>query len=201
MATDTLLLKNQALGYLKNDNTIEDESENSIENDKVNLYWDTCVGVVQRAHLWDFAKKRVTLALTGTAPTGWAYQYAYPSDCIRADRIYNALDPQDIKLDRIPFEVAKNPSGAGKVIWTDEGNAELIYGILETEPTAWSDDFDNALALLLAHKLALAISNDARRSSDLLTLYLAAIDQAQTNNTREGVKNVELEADWVGDRA
>jgi hypothetical protein len=201
MASSTLLLKNQALGYLKNDNTIEDEAEHSLENEKVNLYWDTCVGYVQRDHLWGFAKKQVTLALSGTAPDGWEYQYVYPTDCVRADRIYNSLDPQNIKLPKIPFEVAANSGVTGKVIWTDQAVAQLVYGVLVTEPTLWTDDFDDALGLYLGHKLALAISNDARRSADLLTLYRDSINRAQTNNVREGAKNIELETSWIGDRA
>lgn len=201
MATDNLEIWNMALGYLKGDNTVDDENENTYEAKKCRLYWNTCRSFVLKDHLWSFAKKRATLALTGTAPDGWTYQYKYPSDCIKADRIYDAFDPQDLKGKRIDFEVASNPAGTGKVIWTDQADAQLVYGTDVTDPAMWEPDFDNALSLYMGHKLAIAIMNSAKRSKELLDLYYATMDTAQVNNTREGTKNVDYEADWVGDRA
>lgn len=200
MATDNLQIWNMALGYLKGDNTVDDETENSYEAKKCRLYWDTCLSFVLRDHLWSFAKKRESLALTGTAPDGWAYQYKYPTDCIKADRIYNSSDPQDQQSDRLDFEVAANPTGLGKVIWTNEASAQLIYGINVTDPLLWTADFDNALSLYLGHKLALAIANSSKRSQDLLNLYYATKSTAETNNVREGTKNVDHDADWIDAR-
>jgi len=201
MASSNLVIWNMALGLLKNSNSVENEDENSFEAEQIRIYYETCVGFVLRDHLWNFAKKQQVLASTGTAPTGWEFQYIYPTDCIKAGRIYNPIDPQDILLDRIPFEVAKDPDSPGQVIWTNLDAAELIYGINVTDPSRWTPDFDNALSLYLGHKIAFAISNSRQRAADLLTLYYATFDTAQTNNTREGTKNVDLQADWIGARS
>jgi hypothetical protein len=201
MASSNLVIWNMSLGLLKNSNSVEDEQEDSFEAEQIRTYYETCVGFVLRDHLWNFAKKQVALASTGTPPTGWGFQYVYPTDCIKAGRIYNPIDPQDVRDDRIPFEVAKDPDSPGKVIWTNLDAAELIYGINVTDPSLWEPDFDNALSLYLAHKIAFSISNSRQRAADLLTLYYATFDTARTNNTREGTKNVDLQAEWIEDRA
>lgn len=200
MATSKLQIWNMALGYLKNQNSVEDENENSLAAKQCRIYYDSVIGRVLRGHLWGFAKKRQSLALTGTAPTGWAFQYSYPTDCILTDHLYNPLDPQDLTLDRLDFEIAKNPDTAGKVIWTDQGEAILIYGINVIDTTLWTPDFDTAAALLLGHNLALSLANNRQRSSDLRGLYFEVINEAQKSNTREGTKNVDHGATWTEDR-
>jgi len=200
MASSNLEIWNMAIGYLKNTNSVEDEEENSLEAKQARLYFPTALGYVLRAHLWGFAAKQDTLALTGTPPTGWLFQYKYPTDCIRADHIFDPLNPKDTLDKRIPFKILQNPAGVGKVIVTDCKEAELVYGINVTTPTFWTPDFDDALALYFGHKLALTLANNSKRSSELFNLYSASINQAQVNDTREGTKNVDQEAEWTMER-
>lgn len=200
MATSKLQIWNMALGYLKNQNSVEDENENSLAAKQCRIYYETVIGRVLRGHLWGFAKKRQTLALVGIAPAGWAFQYGYPTDCILTGHLYNPLDPQDAMLDRIDFEVAKNPDISGKVILTNQDEAVLIYGVNVVDTTLWTPDFDYAAALLLGHNLALSLANNRQRSSDLRGLYFEVINEAQKSNTREGTKNVDHAATWTEDR-
>jgi len=200
MASSKLQIWNMALGYLKNKNSIEDENENSFEAKQCRIYYDTVIGRVLRAHLWGFAKRQVTLALTGTAPTGWEFQYAFPTDAIKADRIFNPVDPQDSLTERVAFEIANDPDGSGTVIWTNQKEAQFVYGINVTDTTLWTPDFDDAAALLLGSKLGFSISNQRQRAADLRNLYFEAINESQTNNVREGTKNVDNVASWTEDR-
>jgi len=201
MAGSKLIIWNMALGYLKNRNTIASETEQSFEAKQVRTYYDTVVGRALRDHLWGFAKKQDALALIVDPPSGWGFQYAYPTDCIKADRIFNPLDPKDNSLDRIPFVVAKNPSGPGQVIWTDKAEAEFVYGLEITDTTQWTPDFDDAVALLLGSKLGFSIANNSKRAGELRLLYFESINEAQTNNAREGTKNLDQGASWTRARA
>lgn len=197
MASSNLQIWNMALGYLKNKNSVQNENENSFEAKQCRIYFDTVIGRVLRGHLWGFAKKQAVLALTGTAPDGWEFQYAYPGDCILTDHLYNSLDPQDSLLKRLPFEVRNDPDASGRVILTNQEDAQLIYGINETNPILWTPDFDRAAALLLGSELGFSIANKRQRAADLRGLYFEQINEAQRNNTREGVKNVDDEASWT----
>ena len=40
-------------------------------------------------HNWNFARKRLDLALTSDEVSGWTYSYAWPTDCLAPRRIYN----------------------------------------------------------------------------------------------------------------
>lgn len=200
MADDKLQIWNMALGFIKNTNSVQDENEQTPAAKQCRIYYDSARGTVLRDHLWNFARKQDTLAITGEAPTGWQFQYAYPSDCIKLNRIYNPVDPQDIALDRLPFEVASNPDGAGKVIWANLEEAELIYGINVDDTTKFEPDFDLVLALYLGHFLALAIANNSKRAGELRLLYHETLNRAETNNAREGVRNVDILADTIAAR-
>jgi len=200
MATSVVQIWNMALGFLKNTNSVQAENENSLEAKQCRIYYDTALGVVLRGHLWGFAKKQSTLALTGTPPTGWKFQYIYPTDAIKVGRIFNPADPQGLCFPKVDFEVAQNPNGNGKVIWTNLKEAQLIYGIEVTDTGQWTPDFDYALALFLGVQLALSLANNAQRSGDLLNLYFAFVNTAQVNSTREGTKNVNLEASQISAR-
>ena len=71
MADGKLQIWNMALGHLKADNAIQTENEKSLEAENCRLYYDTARLRVLKNFNWTFARKRLELALTGTAPEGW----------------------------------------------------------------------------------------------------------------------------------
>ena len=121
----------------------------------------------------DPAFARFTVALA--APIGlvtpvppWAYEYAYPSDCVRARQVRPPLPPTTGSLadsnDPVPvranvaFDQPTNITTAGKVILTNQQNALLVYTTLTVTEVQWDAAFTDAVVRRLANPLAMALS-------------------------------------------
>ncbi len=90
MATTEVVICNRALSRLGTRATIQALDENSTEARTVSIWYAATRDTLLRAHDWNFARRRVMLAGQGAGPTGWAFRYALPTDCIRLLRIASA---------------------------------------------------------------------------------------------------------------
>lgn len=122
-------------------------------------------------HSWGFATVRVTLAQTTNPSTTWQYAYAAPSDALNYLEIIdpNAADEYSVGLQLAqtipgivqagvgvyqaqPYELEN--VGSAMVILTNMQNAVLRYTKVVTDTAEFSPLFTEALARLLAAKLA-----------------------------------------------
>jgi hypothetical protein len=111
---------------------------------------------VLRAHVWGFAKKRVSLAASSDTPDfGWDYAYLLPSDCLRVIR-EDYID--------VDFDIE------GRYILTDNSTFDLIYIFEETN----SGNFDYMFAEALATRLAADISYVITQSNTMMTTMMQA---------------------------
>jgi len=90
---------------------------------------------------WNFANRREELALLTETYSGYDYAYAYPSDCLKAIKIYNANTGYsmsgsfyDASLahttpNKIEFEIAINDDLSQKIILTNQEEAELALAL------------------------------------------------------------------------
>ena len=63
-------------------------TEDSKEVRALNAAWAMCLKGMLQAHDWNFAQKRVALALLTTEPAfQWEYAYTIPTDCVRPVRL------------------------------------------------------------------------------------------------------------------
>lgn len=136
---------------------------------------------VLRAHAWNFATKRLTLAELAEDYDGWSYAYQYPTDCLVARKIYNSADDNDA----IEFEVATNSALSSRVILTDQENAVLIYTARVTDPNVFDSIFVDALSWRLAADLSMPLRADPRVYQQVTQTYMAYIAEARQTNSNE----------------
>jgi len=134
---------------------------------------------------WTFNKKRIELAQDATPPPfEFAFSYTLPADNLKLIEYNGAnLDTSNLSL----FEAATlyRFKVEGNKVLTNDGTVKIVYLADVVDPNLWSGFFYQALAALLAAKLAMAIPKDARKSAELfaqgreLMAMAAAIDGQQ----------------------
>jgi hypothetical protein len=136
-----------------------------------------------RDHDWQFARKRVVLALLSEAFDGWTYGYAYPADCIAARSILNeaSTDPADA----IAYEVGVNAAKSAKVVLTEQEDAILVYTALVTNTSIYDASFVDALAWRLASELAVPLRADTALQDGFMKKYLMQLGSAKETGSNE----------------
>lgn len=142
-----------------------------------------------------------------TPPTGWAYTYAWPSDCIAARFIVPVIN--GAAGPAIPLTSAGGTFSAPtfgptvkmivsgdldangnaiKVLLVNQRLAELVYTRRVTDPNVWDTLFVAAMVGRLAEKCCLAVSGD----KSLLKIAVQVGRQAETDaageNGNEGIQ-------------
>jgi hypothetical protein len=120
----------------------------------------------------DFARFDKTLILSGVTPTAiWAYEYLYPSDCLRLRQVRPvgvSIDPNNPRPVRanVGFDVIGGVPT--KVIYTNEPTAHAVYTTSRAIETFWDDVFTDAVARRLANPLAMALSGRPDFAKEIL---------------------------------
>jgi len=159
---------------------------------------------VQAEFPWNFARKRVTLALlSGEEVSGWDYAYIYPTDCLNALEIYNPLTTQTytdgmyisgqlveslvkVKSDKIKFEVAVNAAKDTRMILSDQEAAELIFTARIEDANLFSPSFVDALSWRLAADLAMPLKGKASLHQQMMAMYASKLGMSRQANANEG---------------
>jgi hypothetical protein len=163
--------------------SIESEEENSQEAGWCRQIWETARDTTLRAAPWGFARAYATLADLGSPPTSWQYRYRYPIDCaavrhlVTGDRM-KAIAP-------IPFEIAHGGDDGGKVILTDQEDAEVQYTRLITDMSIWDPQAVHALSWLIGAELALAVTSKSAIREETFRVYQADLAAAWTADFNE----------------
>ena len=144
---------NLALGHLSVGKEIGDfETEQSEEARTARRFYNTALGVVVVGANWPFLTKIAALALVEEEPnTEWGYAYRYPSDCAHFRRILSGVR-NDARQTRSPHRIAQDNSG--KLIFSDETEAEAEYTVKATDIALYPDDFIMTFSLYLAGLMA-----------------------------------------------
>lgn len=150
-----------------------------------------------RAHRWQFAMKRTTLAALSDAPAfGYNYQYALPSDFLRIDMVD----------DRFPAAIMDNYIDAEYLEWTLEGNViltdigaplKLRYVAQITDPTQWDENFREALASRVAMEIAEDLTQSESKKASAAKDYDRAIRQAIRINSIERPAVMPPDNSWI----
>lgn len=193
---------NMALGHIGVSSTVADEQERSPERVICTRYWDTCRDALfsYKDMPWNFAVSRVALADLGSPPTGWAYRYRYPNDCINALGIVGVtgrVEPPEL---RPKFEVQYEADG--RSILTDTEQAALLYVKRINEVERWPSPFVEAMSYRLAAMIAMPLKNDTSLRNDMLQLaeqfaqiaMAASLNEAEPDNPPASIYERELHA-------
>lgn len=200
MASETEIA-NLALGHLGISKTIATMTENSQEARACNRFYPFAREEVLRDFMWPFATKYFTLGLVEEDPTEeWAYSYRYPSDCLFFRRILsgNRDDNQDTK---VPYIVASDDTG--RLIYTDQDEAECEYTANITDAGKFTADFVFALSTKLAVFIApqLTAGDPFKLGDKALNLHTFEISKAHASSVNEESRsNREPESEFIRGR-
>lgn len=190
---------NLAISHLGIGKTIVSVDEDSVEATILNRFYNVTVEQVLRDFDWPFATKEVSLGLLGENPNGrWAYNYQYPSDCLKARKIVNEIMRQDTRETRIPYKILFSDTG-GKSIYTDKENAILEYTVKITDPARFDSDFVLALSYLLGGNAAPGISggDDFKNRDFCIKMYDYQLTVAQSNAANEEQADLLPESEFM----
>ena len=175
-------------------NSLEDKTK---EAQECRLLYPRARESTLRDHDWNFATKRLTMALIDQEYPGWKYVYQYPTDCIRAMKIYNPAS----RVDEIEYEIGVNNTLSGRVILTDYPNAVLIYVASVTDPNVFDAMFTDALSYRLAADLALPLRGEAQIQSSMVQNYMMIMGRTRAQNSNEKFHEPTDDSSFLGARA
>ena len=131
------------------------------------------VGAVEtllRQEDWEFSRKVAALTLSGNAaPLGWAYEFLYPTDCMKIRQVVPATwplnDPQSTRWDVGTSVVSAVQT---TVIWTNAANAVLTYSSSAVVEAGWDSMFAETFVRFLGSMLAMPVAGRPDFSKELL---------------------------------
>ena len=165
-------LCNEALRLVGQDR-ITSINDGSVNANTCKLFYATSRDAVLRDNNWGFAKKRLELAETTTPVFGWNYAFGLPADNIRVIRLGTS---DDIKW-----------AIEGKTLVTDESTASILYIFRVTDVNKWDSLFYQALSVFLASKLAMPLTENEKKMTELLKAYDILKFDAEAVDGQEGV--------------
>jgi hypothetical protein len=159
MAFTDVQIANMALHEIGHTDRIAALTDTDHVSETCNFWYATKRDQVLEAADWPFARRTAVLALVTGEPadhdTTWQFAYDYPNDCLKAR--FLVTDPSGGT--RVPYEIGGDDTG--KIIYTNEAEAYLVYTARVTDPTFYPATFAGALAFALAEALAPALAESA----------------------------------------
>tara|TARA_R110000787_G_scaffold212900_2_gene322477 strand:- start:29 stop:622 length:594 start_codon:yes stop_codon:yes gene_type:complete len=162
-------------------------AENSKAARLCSLHYAPTRDAVLRSHIWNFAIKRVELALSTTTPAyDYSYQFAIPVDSLRILET-NLSNTAEWKIEN-------------GFLLADSDAVKVRYLSRVTDPTVFDSLFTEALASRLAAELAVPLTDSITLSKLMIDLYASKIAEARTMDAVEGTPdNIEADA-WLNAR-
>lgn len=204
MATSAVSICNLGLSRIGISAAIVALSESSQEAVACNAIYEQVRDQVLRDFPWPFATKYVELGLVTAAAdedelpawgNEWAYAYRYPSDCIKLRRLTTG---DRTGRTRVPFKLGNDDSG--RLIFTDQADAILLYTKRFTDPAHFDATFASAVAWKMAIELAPPLARSAAERERAINGYNTEIAQARVDALNEEVDDEDAEASWIADR-
>lgn len=156
----------------------------------LNECFDQIRDEVLRSHPWNFAKTRVSLTASGTAPVwGYSYQYPLPLDCLLV-----------LETETYEYEHQIETLGGTKHLLTDSDEANILYITRIEDPTLWDSLFCESLAWRLAQTLAYPLSQSITLASEMDKLFRNSISFARSVNGQECTPRNLVVDDWITKR-
>ena len=182
-------ISNLALTILGADRitSLEDNAENA---KRLTAIFDDALKDVLRAHPWNFALARATLAQLATTPLfEYDYEFQLPGDCLR---VLSVNDGTNIITD---FKVE------GRKLLCDDTTIKIKYIANITDPNQYTSQFIYVLASRLAAEIAYAVTNNKATAEQMFELYLSRLQTAKETDAQESSSVEVLDEDlWTIDK-
>lgn len=151
------------------------------------LHYDIVLDALLREHLWNFATKRQSLALSVTAPVNeYDNQFALPDDWLKVVRI-NEGECEDYRVE-------------GKFLLCNVPVVYLEYIAKVTDPNLMDAQFIDVFAQRLAAEISYPLAKTQTVTESAWKVYNQKIRMARGMDAQEGTPRP-IEADlWLGSR-
>jgi hypothetical protein len=161
-------------------------SEASKEARALNRAYDYVRDAVLRAHPWNFAIRRASLAPLADAPAwGFAVQYQLPADCLKV----------------IDVDTATRYEIEGRKVLSDQaGSIDIRYVARVTDPNEFDALFAEALAAALAMELAEDLTQSNTKRQLAAQDYANALREARRADGQEGAPLPLADGAWLDSR-
>ena len=153
-----------------------------------NLCYEPIRDAELRAHPWNFAIKRASLAADSTAPSfGYDSAYTLPSDCLR-------VMPPDVSVNFNTFDWQIE---GRKILTNYDAPLEIRYVKRETDPNQYDPLFIECLSAKIAVELCELLTQSNSKGSAARDDYIRAIRDARKMNAFENI-SAETQTDtWI----
>jgi hypothetical protein len=161
-------------------------SDDTLEGQLCNEQYDKLRDEVLRAHPWNFAIRRVSLAKTATVPAfEFENEYQLPSDVLRVLRLEN----QDSR-----FKIE------GDKLLCNDDDVKILYIAREEDTTKYDAIFKEALALRMAAEFAYSLVQSSSLQQNMTRAYQMMLRDARTADAQEGTPDKVWSDDWLSSR-
>lgn len=158
--------------------SLNDANWNAVEN------FEQVTKEVLRSYPWGFATKFEVLRRSGTPPFGFTYAYDLPDDYVR---VVDVRIVQDLRGPKARYVVSSD----GRLFTNaNPCNCRYVYTALDPEDDYWTPDFTEAVACLLAARIASLAAQDSSLYAKLIIFYNDALLRAQQADATETTERV-----------
>lgn len=179
-------ISNYALSHIGVSKPIADvETEISQEAKACRRFYEDTLKMVFREHNWGFATKTQSLSLVASNPTTeWNYSYAYPSNCMRINKILSGTS-FDTRESRIDYRKVNN--GSQVLLYCNLASAVAEFVEYTEDTTLYPVDFKMGFSFLLAYFICPSLSkgDPFKIKNEMYNQYLNIISRAKANELNE----------------
>lgn len=153
-----------------------------------NLCYEPIRDAELRAHPWNFAIKRASLAADSTAPEfGYDAAYTLPSDCLRV------LPPDPyVNYNTMDWQIEGR-----KILTNDGAPLEIRYIKRETDPNQYDSLFIECLSSKIAVELSEKLTQSNSKGAAAREDYVRSIREAKKMNAFENISAEQQIDTWI----
>ena len=139
-------------------------------------FFETVLKARLRSHRWNFATARAELAIVAPAPPfGYTYNHALPSDFIAMQEFNGEEDPVNF-----PYKIE------GRLLLSNDATVQIVYTRYEDDPNIWDPLFFEGFELMMASRLAAAITHNMQLSGEKFIEGRDILSRGETIDGQEG---------------
>ena len=183
-------------------------TEGTKASDLCTLHYDLSRDALLRAHPWNFAISRVTLAQDATTPNHeFDYRHTLPVDCLKVIRtdweadgftstaVYGFPGLNGYAGAVVPYRIE------GRYLLTNEDTVKIEYIASITDPTQFDVLFVDLLAQRLAAEICIALTDNQSAAKTMWEIYDRKIVEARLMDATEGTPREVVDlSPWISAR-
>jgi hypothetical protein len=193
---------NIALSRIGHGQITDFDSDTTKAGDICRLQYPICRDTLLRMHPWNFAIKRVSLALSATTPVfEYTYAFAMPTDCLKIVRTSWEANGWSNKDDAtrefwaqpsIPYRIE------GGFLLCNDDTAIIEYVAKITDPAQYDAMFVDVLAQRLAAEIAMNLTDNQSFTKTAWDMYAIKLNEARTIDAQEGsARDIVDDSAWL----